>query len=213
MATKCTAKSKQTGKRCGGWAVPGGDKCHWHGGKTPRGIALPQTKHGRYSKSLPTRMLAVYEAALVDPELLSTRDDMAKLVARLVDLHARVDTGEAGGLWRGVRVAWREYKRAQAGGKTDVMGAAAATLDRLIDDGVADYLAWDEILKTAELIRRLRETERKRLEALHATVTADQLAVFVGALTDSVRRHITDRKVLDAIGRDIEQLVAQPHGA
>lgn len=32
---RCTATSKQTGKRCGAWAIPGGTVCKWHGGNTP----------------------------------------------------------------------------------------------------------------------------------------------------------------------------------
>lgn len=38
MATKqkCTATSKQTGKRCGQWPVPGAKVCRFHGGKAPQ---------------------------------------------------------------------------------------------------------------------------------------------------------------------------------
>ena len=32
---RCTATSKQTGKRCGAWAIPGGTVCKWHGGNAP----------------------------------------------------------------------------------------------------------------------------------------------------------------------------------
>ena len=33
-ATRCTARSKQTGEQCRGWAVPGLTVCHSHGGAT-----------------------------------------------------------------------------------------------------------------------------------------------------------------------------------
>ena len=33
---KCTATSKQKGKRCGNYPVPGGTVCHSHGGKAPQ---------------------------------------------------------------------------------------------------------------------------------------------------------------------------------
>jgi hypothetical protein len=33
---KCTAKSKQTGKRCGQYPVPGAKVCRFHGGKAPQ---------------------------------------------------------------------------------------------------------------------------------------------------------------------------------
>jgi hypothetical protein len=33
---RCTAKSKQTGNRCGRTAIPGGTVCRYHGGKAPQ---------------------------------------------------------------------------------------------------------------------------------------------------------------------------------
>ena len=48
-----------------------------HGGKTPRGSALPQTRHGRYSRDLPTRLLARYEESISDPELLNLSAEIA----------------------------------------------------------------------------------------------------------------------------------------
>lgn len=209
---RCGAQKKD-GTLCQQFPLKGRSRCRLHGGATPQGLASPNLRHGRYSKALPARMAAAYQSALEDPELLSTREDIAALLARQEDLLARADTGEAGALWRGVRAAWADLHRSEAAGKPVDVAAAIATLDRLIKEGVADYQAWDEVLKTVEQVRRLRETERKRLEVLEATVTAEQLTLFVGALTDSLRRHVTDRKVLDAIGRDVEQLLARPGGA
>src|SRR4051812_32142589 len=78
--------------------MPNG-RCRMHGGATPRGPALPQFKHGRYSRSLPTRLAAQYEAAQSDPVLMELRDEIALNDARLADLLGRVDTGESGSLW------------------------------------------------------------------------------------------------------------------
>lgn len=33
---KCSANSKQSGERCGRWAIPGGTVCPMHGGKAPQ---------------------------------------------------------------------------------------------------------------------------------------------------------------------------------
>jgi hypothetical protein len=51
--------------------------CLAHGGKTPRGAASPHFKTGRYSRSLPGHLVALYEQALNDPTLLSLRDEIA----------------------------------------------------------------------------------------------------------------------------------------
>ncbi len=209
---RCGA-TKVDGTPCQQYPLRGRTRCRLHGGATPRGIALPQTKHGRYSVSLPTRLMGRYEEALEDPDLLSTRSDIAVLVARQDDLLARVDSGEAGALWHQAREEWKTFKAALLVNDQSASRASMAEIDGLLGRGVADYAAWHELARVTEQIRKLRETERKRLEALQATVTAEQLGLLVAALTHSVRSHVKDARVLDAIGRDVERLIALPRSA
>ena len=77
-----------------------------------------------------------------------------------------------------------------------------------MDLGIADYQAWAELLRAIETRRRLAETERRRLEAMEQMITSERAMLLVAALVDAVRRHVDDRDVLDAIGREVEQLVA-----
>lgn len=212
-ASQCTAKSKTTGERCKRPATAPLTVCRYHGGKSLSGAANPAFKHGRYISSLPTRMLADFEAALKDPQLLSTRSDIAVLVARQEDLLRRVDSGEAGALWREARAQWKTLSAARSAGDRPAEVLAEKALDEVLGKGAADYVAWDELIKTTEEIRRLRESERKLIEAHAATMTAEQLATLVAALTSSLRSHVKDPKVLDAIGRDVERLIAQPRSA
>src|SRR5262245_50957479 len=107
---KCTAKSKRTGKRCRANAVTGREVCYHHGGRSPQGIALPQTKSGRYSKHLPSRLLATYEEAKRDPEILALRDEVALIDARLAELLKRIDTGESGASWKQLQENFRELR-------------------------------------------------------------------------------------------------------
>jgi hypothetical protein len=65
-----------------------------HGGRSPRGLASLLTKTGRYSRDLPTRVAARYEAALADPQLLSVRDDIALLQAAITDVMAEIQQAE-----------------------------------------------------------------------------------------------------------------------
>ena len=81
-------------------------------------------------------------------------------------------------------------------------------MERLVELGVQDYKAWSELLGAIEARRRLAETERRRLEAMEQTITSERAMLLVAALVDAVRRHVDDRRVLDAIGREVEQLVA-----
>ena len=93
---QCKAWSRRNQQQCRNHAMKGLAVCRMHGGKTPRGPASVHYKDGRHSRFLPARMFAAYKAAGLDPELMSLRQDLALLEARMIDVLQRVDTGEAG---------------------------------------------------------------------------------------------------------------------
>lgn len=208
---RCGAKTR-SGEPCRQWAVRGRERCRMHGGKQPRGLAHPGTKTGRFSKDLPTRLLAQYEAALDDPDMIALHEELALVTAREGDLLGRVDTGEAGAHWRGIRDALADFRRAQRRDDAPAAAAALREMERLTDLGIADYQAWAELFDTIEARRRLADTERRRLEAMQQVITTERAMLLVAALVDTVRRHVDDRQVLGAIGRDLARLV-DAHGA
>lgn len=203
--SQCTAKSKRTGQPCKRPAMVGRTVCYHHGGMIPRGIALPQTTTGRYSKHLPTRLLATYEAAKRDPELLALRDEVALIDARLADLLKRVETGESGATWRAVRGAYGAFEEATVKKDTDAARGALTSLKSLIVRGAADEAAWSDVRTCLEQRRRLVESERKRLVEMQQMVGADEAALLVRTLTEAVREHVRDpaalRAIADALGR------------
>ena len=66
MPRQCTATSKRTGQRCCKSAMIDRTVCRIHGGKTPRGVASPHFRHGRYSKLLRARPSSRVTANLND---------------------------------------------------------------------------------------------------------------------------------------------------
>lgn len=184
--------------------------CYNHGGKTPQGVALPQTKSGRYSKHLPTRLLAAYDRAKADPDLLALQDEVALIDARLTDLLKRVDTGESGATWAALGKVFRAYQRALTRGKTDDAADALEMLASLIATGATDEAAWSEIRAVVDQRRKLVESERKRLVELQMVVGADQAMLMVRALVSSVREHVRDPHVLRAITDDLARLALAP---
>jgi len=179
-----------------------------HGGRQPRGLAHPATKHGRFSKDLPVRLLADYEAALKDPDLVALHEEMALVQAREADLVRRVSTREAGESWGDVRAAMAAFRKAQ---RDDDAPAAAAALKRMeaaLAEGEDDYAAWAELLATIEQRRKLADTERRRLEALEQNINRQQALVLAAALQDAVRRHVPDPAVLSAIGLELGRILA-----
>src|SRR5579863_9488305 len=87
---QCAAHSKRSGSRCRKWAMRGHTVCRNHGALSPRGVASPAFKTGRYSRSLPARLVGRYQEAVADPELLSLRDDLALIDSRTSALLQRV---------------------------------------------------------------------------------------------------------------------------
>lgn len=176
---QCTAQSKQSGERCKRHASHGHNVCHIHGGKTPSGMALPQTTHGRYSKHLPARLGERYEAALKDPDLLALNHEIAITDAQISELLAQVEENEPETDNNEERVVWRVN---QAAIRRDVQG--------LIEGR-----------------RRLVETERKRLVDLQQMMTAEQAMMLLAAVESIVRKYV-DRDTLAHISTDIARLVA-----
>lgn len=88
----CGAKTRG-GAPCKNAAMPNG-RCRMHGGKTPSGIASPHFKTGRYSKSIPTRLAAVYEASKDDPDLLALDDEIALTDAQINIVLSELEAGD-----------------------------------------------------------------------------------------------------------------------
>lgn len=192
--------------------MPNG-RCRLHGGKTPQGFALPQTTNGRYSKHLPTRMLATYDAAQADPDLLALNAEIALIDARLSDVLGRVDTGESGHIWQELKATYKELQDANRASDTQAARVALTEIGSLITRGHLDYAAWADVRTLIEQRRKLVESERKRLSEMQQMITSEQAMLLIARLYDSVTQHVSDRAVLAAIAADLGGLTAQATSA
>lgn len=203
----CGAKTR-SGKPCQNRPMANG-RCRMHGGSTPNGFGLPQTKTGRYSKYLPGRMLEHYADAINDPELLNLRQEIALAEARITDLLSRVDSGESGKLWKQARAAWQQLNQARNEGDLNAEAEAADKLSHLLVRGQADYTVWHEVMVMIEQRRKLVESERRRLVDMQQMITAEQAMALVSAIIDTVRRNVSDRDTLAAIQGELTQLITR----
>lgn len=204
----CAGTAKSTGGPCEAFALRDSDVCWVHGGATPKGFAAPQTKTGRYSKHLPTRLAARYEEAQADGKLLELRDEVSLIDSRLADLLSRVDTGESGAIYKALKATYAELEKASAKADGPAMAAAIRELGVLINRGMADWAIWAEIAAGVEQRRKLVETERKHLAQMEQMVTVNEMMLMAGALLASVRAHVSDRHALNAISTEFARLTA-----
>lgn len=182
--------------------------CVVHGGKNPRGLAAPGYVHGRYSKDLPTRLAARYQASQSDPDLLNLSAELSLLDARLHDVLGRVDTGESGQVWRDLRTTYKEMQAAHARRDLGALSEALSTIGALIQTGASDYAAWADVRSLIDQRRKLVQTETRRRTDMQQMVTAEQAMVLVSRITGIIREHVHERGALAAIVADLSRLVS-----
>lgn len=176
---------------------------------TPRGIASPQYKHGRYAQDIPARLAGKYQEALDDTRLTELRDELSLVRSRAQDLLSRVDSGESGHLWKQLQKAYRALTTAKDGQE---QLAAIAEIGQLIRRGAADYEAWEEVSKQIDRMQRLAESERKRLVEQQQTMTYERAMAWIGAIEGILLKHVTDRTILAAIAHDLRLLTLRGDG-
>jgi hypothetical protein len=205
---RCGAK-KRDGTPCPSWAVKGRNRCRMHGGKTLVGPANGYYHTGRYSKFLPVRMAEQYRTAKADQELLSLKDEVAALDARIADLFGRVDTGESGAIWDALQKEWAQFHLVRDLGDIPKMHVAIAKLDRLFDRRLSDHAAWAEIAELWDARRKLCESEARRLVALRQVITQEQAMLLMGAITDIITRNVPDKQALSQVIVELQMLMTR----
>lgn len=219
---QCQGTSKRSGERCGKWKMRGKDYCHIHGGKTPRGVGLPQFSHGRYSASVPARLSKSYEEALADPKRLELDNELAIVISRNRELLEKLYDGDSLAyrhrlvkLKRAMDEARRNARAAMERGNTDAADRYTEkqaehfnALLALIERGASDAESWLELKDNIDAQRRLAESERKRRVEDHQIATTEEILAIMGAVLAIITRHVRDERIRRAIGTDIEALVS-----
>jgi uncharacterized protein YjcR len=199
--TYCGAKTKTNGK-CKQPAMTNG-KCRLHGGKTPRGIANANTKHGRYSKDLPTRLAGRFEDAINDEELGTLKSEIALLDTRIGELLGGLDTEQTISAWQDVANARDAISAAMRSGKGNQLMDAFNYLDNVVNNANSEFEIWNNIVFLIDQRRKLTDSERKRMVDLQQMITAEQSMLLVTTLMRAVKTHVTDRHTLSAIANEI----------
>ena len=189
--------------------------CYMHGGPTPKGIAAPQFKTGRYSKYLPSRLAGRYEEAISDPELLALRDDIGLLDTRISGVVAALDTGESQESWSAMMALVSQLETEwqtllDDGEPPETMERTVEAIGKTARQGLSQGYVWAEIRGLLKERAALVSGEQKRLVEMQQYVTATEAMGFVGAVMASVRRHVSDRRALSAISSDLTGLSLRP---
>ena len=199
----CGAKTR-SGGACRN-AVMAHNRCRMHGGATPSGLAAPQTKHGRYSKELPVRLLAKFNEAQADADLLHLTAELGVIDARLGEVISRVDTGESGKAWKEAIGLLDGYFANRALGIDN--DADLKELRRILKAGLGDYAAWEEIFALMDTRRRFVESERRRHVENQEMMSQKQVYLLMGVLGNALRTslyaHVPDQRAIRSVLGDM----------
>lgn len=217
----CGAACKQRpGELCQRPPVKGRNRCHFHGGRTPIGVASGTHKHGMLSKYVPARMLGVFQEAVNQPELLSVRGDIALLTVRLTELMSRLDREGSGSAWEDLSELWADFKqrsvdaqRAKQEGDAD--GAAKIQqgihetlqrVDKLIAAGIRNDETWREMVDLIERTASLKQAEVKLAIQANAMLTTEQALLLFAKMLEAVRECVRDTAALTEIQLRFQKL-------
>lgn len=205
-ATACGARTR-AGTPCQGRAM-GNGRCRMHSGGALAGRMHPGYKNGRYTRSLPGRMQEQFWAAAQDPDLLSTREDVALITARINELLGALDSGESGKRWRELERARQKLSAARERGDTPRIALYQEELEAAVAAGHADVETWREIAQLTDQRARLTETERRRLEKAGQYIPVETAMALVGQLVDIVQRHVPDRSIQRRISEELTRVTS-----
>lgn len=156
-------------------------RCKFHGGMNPKGIKHHKHKHGAYSKYLPEALLAKYEEAESNEDLLSLRNEMALITTRLFELSEKVNETAGAQNVKELIHAYKRLKKARTHNmKTQYV--LEYELEEIIEDVEKDLGIWEDIASMVNLKRKLVDSEQRKMNNLQQYVPAERVALLMGAL-------------------------------
>lgn len=213
----CTGHLKYSNGQtpCPNYPIKGNHVCKNHGGKLLKGLASPRFttgKHSRYLQILPEARRSDFLDLLEHPQLVGLNQEIAMTQLRLVELYARVATGESGEAWLQLYRAVKGYKKARDG-KSDardfMMKQEWATIETLTTKARTDYECYREIDRTKEHLRKLVETQSKIRLQESTTQTQEQATFNMRLVATALQRHVTDPAILSALSMELKQIATQ----
>jgi hypothetical protein len=211
----CCAKLAGKPRLCESQILFSNGRCKKHGGKSLKGVAHPNWKHGKNSLvSAPSALRDYYERWLSDPELIHHRHEAAMVMAMLDELLASGEEGGTPALWKRLR---KLADRMEAARRAKNHPKAEETWQKIratLERGEAQAERERRIIALAESARRHKDSELKRKTAEANTYTIEEAMAFYQGLGAAVRRHIldpkkTDQEKLRAISNDMAAIAGR----
>lgn len=209
----CSSMRSGGTKLCVSTILMENGRCKYHGGMSVSGVAHPSFKHGRMARSLPSRLVERYEEALQDDKLTDFTEDLAIIETRIDDIFKQMDEGGGAEIFKEVKDSFTSFQHASQDGDQQAMRESLRRLDSAIKRGSGESYLWTELRALQEQRRKAILAQAKHMQLTNQMVPVKQVNVLVSALLDSVRRNVTDHKVLRDINSDFRKIIGEASGS
>lgn len=166
-------------------------------------------QNGRRSKYAPQRIVEKAAEAMADPDILSLREDIALVDARLADVLTHCDGRDSAKRWSELEKAYFELEAIHTGEKKIKPEDHATELKKsllkmksLVRAGSEERANWAEVIDLIEHRRRLVESEQRRLEKMQQFITTQEALGIITQVLESVKRHVPESRTRELIGQD-----------
>lgn len=215
---QCTAHlSDGSGRRCPHYPMHGRTVCYHHGGAM---VQSELTAGGKHSKYLPEAMKERFEEFHSRPDWISLREQIALTELRLSQLEESLDGGlSASALKHIVKelTAMRQgfkWLEPGAGEDEDFTPEDGFCLGEALDDLLAFCRdpqrvaeVWADIHKVQDLLRKLKETEVKRMVAANQVLTVTESYTLIQRLASFCEEYIEDLATRALAVRELHKLL------
>lgn len=175
-------------------------RCGIHGGNSPKGPRSSRYKTGRWSKYAVTALAEKYSELLEDEEIVSVRDDIALIDARIATLLERADEGGSTYVFEEIEEAFAAFDAARNDSDRIAMSHALRDLRAAIAKGRSEGLVWKEISDLMEQRRKMAATEHKRMTTMGQFISVEQANGLIAALLAAVRAEVKDGEIRQRLG-------------
>lgn len=205
----CGARAKSTGAPCQRPPISGRNRCRFHGGASPRGLAHPRTSTGLYSKDVVGSFGEKYQAMLEhQDELLNLNDSIAVIRAQIAEMLENRDSAESGDAWREANAIYKRMVRALKKQEMANFNEEFKMLGEVLKFGVGESEKIEALSKLVEQDRKLVDTEMKMRDRKKDMLTAEQAKGLIRSIVMIVRRH-TDQEQLAKISEEVNKVLVE----
>lgn len=210
----CGAKLRNKDAYCRNKAILVNGRCRNHGGLTPKGIASPHYKHGRYSRHLPTHLRDRYHETLNDPEITALRDDLALIDIHiskvLMEIYSPATEVDIKPLRDKIKLCKQELLECDPQSqRTLEVVDLLDTLDAAMGRGARNAGDISRLLPLLEQRRKTADSENRRVFRSDNSLSVEQAIAFVRLLGNSVKRHVTDPRQRSAVYEDFAKALCR----